>query len=488
MSRIEEPRPPGVSISITTAAKPSSSPRWIASSRYSCVTGLTSFSNSATRTLGGVAAAAEPENAAAAASAARAIRPRRRGAFKALESLRAAAVLEEVVERGAQADRERAGQHGRVAEARDLDARRDTAASAASRSADRVEQQVAVRADAAAEDDERDVGDGRDRGDVERDPARLLVDDLPRERVAGAGGGEDARGRRTAAAGSSRRRSRPTSRAASAETAAAHGSISSARPAATRSTSPAAPWRPRCSSPRSTSPAPRPVPTERKTKSSTPARDAPPPLADGGEVDVVLDGDRQSRAGRAGRRPRVAPSRPGTFVASRSWPVSASTTPGTPTTAPSISSRGQPARLGERVAKARRSRRSHASASAPSSSTSWRARIVAAQVADRAAQEAGAEVEAEHERRLRDEARRRRRRSSAGRDRARSRARARRRAATAARARRSASRCRPGARSRRARSARRRGSSRARCARSGPSAAAGLRALARGHLVKEPYS
>ena len=124
MSRIEEPSPPGVSISITTASKPSSSPFLIASSRYSCVTGLTSFSNSATRTLGGAAAEAEPENAAAAASAARAIRPRERGAFKALESLRAGAVLEGVVERGAQPDGERAGENSRVAEARHLDARR----------------------------------------------------------------------------------------------------------------------------------------------------------------------------------------------------------------------------------------------------------------------------------------------------------------------------------------------------------------------------
>ena len=36
-------------------------------------------------------------------------------------------------------------------------------------------------------------------------------------------------------------------------------------------------------------PTPSPVPTERNTKSSTPARHPAPALADGGEVDVVLD-------------------------------------------------------------------------------------------------------------------------------------------------------------------------------------------------------
>ena len=54
-----------------------------------------------------------------------------------------------------------------------------------------LEEQVAVRAEAAAEDDERDVGDGGDGHDVERDAARDLVHDLAGERVAGARRGED---------------------------------------------------------------------------------------------------------------------------------------------------------------------------------------------------------------------------------------------------------------------------------------------------------
>ena len=92
------------------------------------------------------------------------------------------APLDDVVERAAKARGERAGQDGRLAERGHLDARgvRDPALEPRAHG---LEEEVAVRAEAAAEDDERDVGDGGDGDDVERDPARDLVDDLaPRAR------------------------------------------------------------------------------------------------------------------------------------------------------------------------------------------------------------------------------------------------------------------------------------------------------------------
>ena len=92
------------------------------------------------------------------------------------------APLDDVVERAAEARGERAGQDGRLAERGHLDARgvRDPPLEPRAHG---LEQEVAVRAEAAAEDDERDVGDGGDGDDVERDPARDLVDDLaPRAR------------------------------------------------------------------------------------------------------------------------------------------------------------------------------------------------------------------------------------------------------------------------------------------------------------------
>ena len=49
---------------------------------------------------------------------------------------------------------------------------------AAEKPADGLEEQVAVRAEPPAEDDERDVGDGRDRRQVQRDPAGHLLDHL----------------------------------------------------------------------------------------------------------------------------------------------------------------------------------------------------------------------------------------------------------------------------------------------------------------------
>src|SRR5919201_2045114 len=55
----------------------------------------------------------------------------------------------------------------------------------------RLEQEVAVRADPTAEDDELDVRDGGHRGDVERDPPGDLVDDFGGDGVAVSGGTED---------------------------------------------------------------------------------------------------------------------------------------------------------------------------------------------------------------------------------------------------------------------------------------------------------
>ena len=61
----------------------------------------------------------------------------------------------------------------------------------ASSVADGIEQQVAVGADPAAEHDQPDVGDRGDGGDMQGDAAGNLVDDLQRERVAGASSAED---------------------------------------------------------------------------------------------------------------------------------------------------------------------------------------------------------------------------------------------------------------------------------------------------------
>ena len=91
---------------------------------------------------------------------------------------------------GLDAGRERAGEDCCFAEGRHLDSRRIRDSSTQVRS-DRIEQQVAVRADPAAEHDELDVGDGRDRQYVQRDAARLLRDDLTRKRIPGPRGGED---------------------------------------------------------------------------------------------------------------------------------------------------------------------------------------------------------------------------------------------------------------------------------------------------------
>ena len=264
---------------------------------------------------------------------------------------------------------------------------------------------------------------------------------------------EDARASK---GGTSASRRRPAaSRAASAETAPAHGSISSPSPRATRSTSPAAPLRPRWSSPRRTSPAPRPVPTERKTKSSTPRatpRHCSPSAARLMSLSSVTG--RPSRSAQLGREVAALEARdvrqPDRAARSRVDDARARRRPTL-----SSRSRRQSGRVDERRREASRSPSSAVPTSTSASSTSWRARTSPAQVADRPAQEPGAEVEAEHERRLghrleedRAVARPARLRlglaDEAGLERG-----------TAAPGRPSASRSRPAARSRRARSARR---------------------------------
>ena len=88
------------------------------------------------------------------------------------------------------------------------------------------------------------------------------------------------------------------------------------------------------------------------------------------------------------------------MAASLSLPVRASTTPGTPTTAPSMRSPSSPL-VSTRESRSAAAAVSASSTSAARSSTSCRARTSPGEVADGAAQEARAEVEAEHERGLR---------------------------------------------------------------------------------------
>ena len=65
-------------------------------------------------------------------------------------------------------------EHRRLAQARHLDARR-VGNPLREQLPDGLEQEVAVRPETAAEDDELDVGDGGDRSDVKRDPPGHLV-------------------------------------------------------------------------------------------------------------------------------------------------------------------------------------------------------------------------------------------------------------------------------------------------------------------------
>ena len=189
------------------------------------------------------------------------------------------------------------------------------------------------------------------------------------------------------------------------------------------------------------------------------ARNPAPLLAERGEVmsfsTVARTPSRRSSPERACPRAR------GCSRASATRSPPAPTTPGTPTTAPSIALPPRPQFDQRPVSSAAIS--SARAASAPASSTSWRARI-SPEVADRAAQKPGAEVQAEH-RAASPTGSKRWRRSWAAGGRARPRARGRPRAATAAPATRSASRSRRCARPRAREIGARRGSPRAPCAR-----------------------
>ena len=397
MSRIEEPSSPGVSISITTASKPSSSPRWIASSRYSWVTGLTSFSNSATRTSA-QCGPGRAENAAAAASAARAIRPRggeRSRHWKVYARPRFWKELSSAARRPTASAPVSTAASPRL----ETSTRGGYGSQRASSVADGPSRRSPFGADAAAEDDERDVGDGGDRRDVQRDPARLLVDDGARERVAGARGREDARARRTAAAASSRRRrageprrERRDGGRARVDLVAAAGrdevDLAGGAVAAAVELAP------------EHEPGAEAGADREEHEVVDPARDPAPVLADGGEVDVVLDVTgspsrvasvvaevaaleaRDVRrepelAGRRRRRRRDADDRAVDQLARRARTI------------------------GERVAQRADRLERRVGVGAVELDVLARADL-AAQVADRAAQEARAEVEAEDERRLRN--------------------------------------------------------------------------------------
>ena len=103
--------------------------------------------------------------------------------------------------------------------------------------------------------------------------------------------------------------------------------------------------------------------------------------------------------------PYRRPSRPATLATRRTRSRSGSTAPGTPTTTPSIGTPSSPAAV---TSESRRAATDASTASASASpepmlrsSTSCRARITSAEVAEGRPQEPRAEVEPEHERRLR---------------------------------------------------------------------------------------
>ena len=234
---------------------------------------------------------------------------------------------------------------------------------------DRLEQQVAVRADAAAEHDQLDVGDRGDRRDVQRDAARLFRDDL-RARAG------PRCGRRRRSGGLVRRQQRRPSvqRGASSlgERATAPARTGRAPPDAGQRVvelTGRAVW-PRCSSPRSTSPEPMPVPTERKAKSSMP-RAMPRHCSPSAARLMSFSSSPARRAAARARRRSLAPRARGRSSA-RAPAAAGSTTPGTPTTAPSTAGDG-PGRREQRVVQ-RRDRREHRVRVEPASSTSWRAR------------------------------------------------------------------------------------------------------------------
>ena len=143
-----------------------------------------------------------------------------------------------------------------------------------------------------------------------------------------------------------------------------------------------------------------PVPTERKTKSSTP-RATPsqrsPSAARLMSFSSVIGSPRRASSSASKGRP----SSPGTLAASWSVPSAEPVTPGTPTTTPSISSPGRSGRRDESVAKLGHRRESALRVGALELDVLARADRPA-EVADRTAQKPRAEIEAEDERRLRN--------------------------------------------------------------------------------------
>ena len=231
-----------------------------------------------------------------------------------------------------------------------------------------------VDADAAAEDDERDVGDGRDRGDVERDPARLLLHHRSARSRRRRARRRRSRARRTAAAASSSRRPRRRAARRARRSRDAHGSIVLVAPgrdevdlagrAVTAAVQLAAQHE-----------AGAEAGADREEHEVLDApRHAAPALADRGEVDVVLDASPAARVACAGPRPSRDPRGRGRWSRASAGRCRRRRRPGTPTTAPSIRSAG--ARSPPRARSRRPAIASIApSASAPSSSTSCRARI-----------------------------------------------------------------------------------------------------------------
>ena len=246
---------------------------------------------------------------------------------------------ESALERRAQPDRQRAGEDRRVAEARDLDPGRER-----QRAASRSRIGVRSRSPLAPMPPPSTISStsataaiGAMCSAIRRAASSTTA---RAQRIAAPRGAEDRRARegrlaaRSAASAWPARRHRPRSRPRT-------GRPGSRRPGRARSRArPRAPWWPRSSSPRITRPAPRPVPTRRKAKLSTPW---PTPRQRSPTAARLMSFSTETAMPRraSSSRPTSSPSRPGMFSASRTAPLRGSTAPGTPITAPSIGVRGQ---------------------------------------------------------------------------------------------------------------------------------------------------
>ena len=140
------------------------------------------------------------------------------------------------------------------------------------------------------------------------------------------------------------------------------------------------------------------------------ARDARPVLAEGGEVDVVLEGDRETRAARRASPREVAALEAGDVRRQLDAAGRRVDDAGTPTTAPSRSCVGRARRRRPATPRSARSRRAPLRPRARQLDVLARANRPG-EVADRTAQEPCAEVEAERRAPPPAPARRRRRRS-----------------------------------------------------------------------------